>query len=323
MAYEIGTATDYADLYDRFVSFLTTNSDLVADGQEWEIAWTGSGRMPAMPEDVVLKGSGMAGSDEIFVGLRRIPLPASDRYAWELLGVVGLNPAANTYDEHTNTSSGVTMHFGDFAMPYWFIANGRRFIIIVRVSTTYQVGYGGFIMPYAPPNIWSYPLAVGGTAADSSLRWSDVTNAMMHFADPGTSANLKIFRYDNTWANVQNWSTSGRREEQNCTVAPWNPGSCPKFQLDENVSSSMSSYRKTFFQKIQTTFDGKYVLTPATICQRSPANAQLGVLEGVYHVPGFNMSAETILEYDGIEYLCIPNINRLGNDFFAAYALNG
>ena len=41
-------------------------------------------------------------------------------------------------------------------MPYWFIANGRRFIVIVRVSSVYQSAYAGFILPYHLPNTF-YP----------------------------------------------------------------------------------------------------------------------------------------------------------------------
>lgn len=212
------------------------------------------------------------------------------------------------------------MHFSDYEMPYWFIANGRRFIVIVRVSTTYQVGYGGLILPYAPPNIWSYPLAVGGTTTNPALRWSDVSAEMHHFPDPGTGGNLKLFRYDNAWASAQNWGST-YRNSSTLTVSPWNPAHCT-LDLDGNRSSPLE-YRRGFFQKIQRTLDGRYVLTPATLVQSSPAPAQLGVLEGVYHVPGFNLSAETILDYDDIQYICIPDINRLGNDFFAAYALNG
>jgi len=319
MAHEIGTASGFVDLGNKLVNFLTTNADLVAAGQQWSVVWTGSGRMPTYPEDIVLRGPGLAGSDDIYVGFRRIPLPGNDRYNWAFRGIVGLNQAALTYEQHTNVSDFVCMHFGDYEMPYWFIANGRRFIVIVRVSSTYQVGYGGFILPYAPPNIWSYPLVVGGTTTDSDLRWSDVSQAMHHFVDPGTGANLKAFRYDNLWDQAQNWSGT-YRDQSAFTVSPWNPSHCP-LGLDGN--SSTREYRRGFFQKIQRTLDNRYVLTPATLVQETPAPAQLGVLEGVFHVPGFNLSAETILDYDGVQYLCIPDINRLGNDFFAAYALNG
>jgi len=321
MAYEIGTASGYADLAEKFINFLTTNDDLVALNQQWEVVWTGSGRMPTYPEDIVLRGPGLAGSDDIYVGFRQIPLPGNDRYNWAFRGIVGINPAALTYNEHTNVSDPVCVHFADYEMPYWFIANGRRFIVIVRVSTTYQVGYGGFILPYAPPNIWSYPLAVGGTTADGTLRWSDVSAAMHHFPDPGTGGNLKLFRYDNTWASAQNWSSASLRGSADVTVSPWNPNHCT-LGLDGGSGDTLS-YRVGFFRKIQRTLDNRYLLSPATLVQSTPTRAQLGVLEGVYHVPGFNLSAETILDYDDIQYICIPDINRLGNDFFAAYALNG
>src|SRR5690606_11245567 len=100
------------------------------------------------------------------------------------------------------------------------------------------------------------------------------------------------------WGQAQNWGSTYRNSSE-FTVSPWNPSHCT---LGLDGSSSTLEYRRGFFQKIQCTLDGRYVLTPATLVQSSPAPAQLGVLEGVYHVPGFNLSAETILDYDDIQY---------------------
>ena len=67
MAVEIGTASSAADLYDKLISFLTTNADLVTAGQEWAIAWDS----PAAYEnqtDIVLRGPGLSGQDQVYVG---------------------------------------------------------------------------------------------------------------------------------------------------------------------------------------------------------------------------------------------------------------
>src|SRR5690349_2247020 len=68
MALETGTATDWLDFYNKLRDFLTTNADLVADGQEWtqiagEVGTLGNA------DEIVLQGPGLAGADEIIVGI--------------------------------------------------------------------------------------------------------------------------------------------------------------------------------------------------------------------------------------------------------------
>jgi len=321
LAYEIDTAADYADLRTRLVAFLTTNADLVAANQQWSVAWTGSGRSAAFgAEDIVLAGSGLSGDDQIFVGLRSYPQPSADRYNYCLRGLVGLNPSANNYDEHVNVSTSATLCCGNFPMPYWFIANGRRFIVVVKVSTVYQVAYGGFVLPYAPPNIYPYPLAVGGCTASETARWSDTGNVMSHFADPGPDGGLNLMQFDNSWRTFVNWTTTATdyRRASDYSVAPWHPGLARR----DGSAVDHEGYRTQFINKIQTDLDGCYPLVPATLLKNTQPFAMLGVLQGVYHVPGFNLSAETILNQGGVQYLCIPNVYREGNDFYAAYALD-
>lgn len=320
MAYEIGSASGFSDLRTKLITFLTTNPELVSLGQQWSVAWTGSGRVAEhWHEDIVLSGPGLAGTDQVYVGLRSLPQPNSDRYNLALRGVVGVNPAALTYDQHVNVSGSTTMCCADFEMPYWFIANGRRFIVVIKVSTVYQSMYGGLMLPYAPPNIYPYPLVVGGCTVNETARWSDTGNGMHHFPDPGTDGAVKLFQYDNSWKSVINWVGSYRRYSE-YSIAPWNPGYPDGY---EGTSySAFDSYRNTFISKIQTDSDGCYPLTPATIQKSSDPTALLGTLQGVYHVPGFNLSAETILNQNGVQFLCIPDVYREGNDFYAAYALD-
>jgi hypothetical protein len=325
MSFESGTATNFQDLRDKLVTFLTTDSDLVAAGQEWEVVWTGSGRMPTAQEDIVLRGPGLAGADQVLVGLRSDPQPTGDRYNYGIRGVVGVNSSATNWDQHTNASDPVYFYCGNVAMPYWFIANGRRFIIVVRISSTYQTAYGGLFLPYAPPNLYPYPLAVGGCAAVNNGRYSDTGDQFHFFCDPGTAGNLKVLRYDNVWVAFQNWTTSdtpNRRNANQRTVAPWNPGWGTTHYALDNVTQAVS-YRQNFLNKMQPAIGGDYALTPVSLVHYVDPKAILGVLQGVYHIPGFSISAESIITQDSKDYLCIPDIYREGNESYCAIELNG
>jgi len=323
VAYETGTAADYADLRAKLIAFLTTNADLVAANQQWQVAWTGSGRMPDAEEDIVLKGPGLAVTEEILIALRSDPQPVGDRYNYGFRGIVGVNPVASNWDEHTNASDPVYLCCGDFEMPYWFIANGRRFIVIARVSATYQLAYAGLFLAYAPPNVYPYPMVVGGCTSVSTSRWSDTGDAIHFFCDPGIDANLKVFRYDNVWIGFQNWTESnGWRDGDTRVVGPWNPGWTTK-NMPLDTFTNNRSYRLNFFNKMQPAYGGDYPLTPASLIHHAEPKSILGVLQGVYHIPGFNLSAETIITQGTTEYLCIPDVYREANESFCAIELNG
>ena len=61
MAFEIGTASDYRDLLDRFHAFLTTHPNLVAAGQQWQaLRWT----TDAATKELILKAPGLAGAED-------------------------------------------------------------------------------------------------------------------------------------------------------------------------------------------------------------------------------------------------------------------
>src|SRR5690606_34479125 len=81
MAFEIGTATDYRDLLDRFHAFITTNPDLVAANQQWQaLRWT----TDAQNKELILKAPGLAGTEEIYCGIRTSESATSGYYLWDL-----------------------------------------------------------------------------------------------------------------------------------------------------------------------------------------------------------------------------------------------
>jgi hypothetical protein len=112
-----------------------------------------------------LKGPG-GGSDEIFVNLETDYSVSGDWYNWRLYGATGFI-AGNVLDFATQpgTSLPVGLSLWQASIPYWFIANGRRFMVIAKINTTYHALYAGFILPYATPSQYPYPLMIGGSNA--------------------------------------------------------------------------------------------------------------------------------------------------------------
>jgi hypothetical protein len=168
MAYQTGTATDYRDLLDKLRVFLT--STMTPAAQRWQqLRWN----VTSTTQELILRGPGLAGVDEIFVGIRSDQNVAGDIYNWHIQGATGYLPL-DTWANQPNASPERHMALWNQPMPYWFVANGRRIIVAARVSTRVMFIHLGFILPYATPGQYPYPLLIMGSA--SNVRWSDVSS---------------------------------------------------------------------------------------------------------------------------------------------------
>lgn len=143
MATEIGTATNHQNLVERLVQFLTANPDLVAAGQAYEKVFDNtipaSGTAIAVRQ-VTLCAPGLGGTDSIYMGIQSYGDTALDYYNLRLMGGTAFNPGAippggDYWTAFANYSPRVQALLWNQPMPYWFFANGRRFWLVVKVST--------------------------------------------------------------------------------------------------------------------------------------------------------------------------------------------
>jgi len=173
MAYETGTAVDYRDLLARFRAFVTGNANLVAAGQAWrELRWIEQ----ATTQELILKAPGLGGADEIYCGLSSQETAASDLYQWLALGYTGYLAGANVTGQ-PGVSPAHYLSLWNSPMSYWLVANGRRAILAVKVSSRYMLMHLGLLTPYATPAQFPYPFFVSGTDNYyfGGRRWSEVS----------------------------------------------------------------------------------------------------------------------------------------------------
>lgn len=167
MAWTSGTATDHRDLLRRLRQFLT--ADMMPAGERWQaMRWV---EQPTTQE-LLLKGPGLAGADAIHVGIRSSQNVATDVYNWHLQGATGYLPL-DAWADQPNVSTERHMALWNQPIPYWFVANGRRILVAARVSTRLMLIHLGFVLPYATPGQYPYPLMVMGSYQDA--RWSAVS----------------------------------------------------------------------------------------------------------------------------------------------------
>lgn len=342
MAVESGTATDHVDLYNKLYNFLTSNTDLVNAGQAWERVTT-VGQTPPFTASqsysdkvtgaVMLKGPGLAGSDEIFVSMHLIEDTGSNRQMIHLMGHKGVLSSHNEFDGHVGSSGRKGFVAWAQNMGYWFVANGRRFYGIVKLGTVYEVFYGGFYLPYASPDGNPYPLMIGGTTRDAVTQVGQETSNNTHgaFTDPyRPSYPLAVLTPAGTWVDFHNgdeydapdaFATSGYK-----TFPFAAPAALRNVETGTSVtppsSASWKELRRDFLDPQKPLLGGGYLLNPITLLGNgTPVEGAYGLLDGVFHVTGYDNVAENTVTVGGTPHLVVHNVFRTANNCYTAYRL--
>ena len=219
-----------------------------------------------------------------------------------------------TQQPGVNKSTGLLLWGG--TIPYWFIANGRRFIVVAKVNTTFHTAYCGFILPYGSPSQYNYPLCIGGSCESTVLRWSDTQARTRNFFDPGATANdvldngtCKLRLPDGSWFGFSNWYQPS--SEAQCVG---NRNIWPYYESTETTS---------LFDRVRDNIDGSYTLFPVIMFSRAnqPSKNIYGEFDGVYAVSGFNSGAENTVTIGGVPHLVVPNVYRTAKYQYAAIRL--
>jgi hypothetical protein len=313
MAFATGTATDHNDLFTKLVAFLKTNAALVAAGEAWVTAWQDSDST-----DTVLRGPGLANQDQVHIGFRQVARPATDQYWLELRGMTGVVPTAENVLQHNNPSLAVRVFLDPNPMTYWFVASGRRFVGVVKVSTVYQAFYGGLFLPYATPISYGYPLFVGGSAGQEEnyalerpLSWRGLETNHRHFTHAHASITLGGF-FSGSSAQMLDpagqWLHVSNVGDATVTLSPM--GGFDIFGRGFGDGNFLNSGEAFIQRRLREAFGGAYVLTPYSLLQRLPTDQSYGILDGCFHVQGFDNAAENIVTVDAVDYLTVQNVFR-------------
>ncbi len=326
MAYLTGTATDAEDLIAQFRTFITSSSELASESpsqvwvEEKYVANVGS------DYELYLRGPGLDASDNIHVNVNLFKDTAAgtDAWTWRMRGATSF-AAGLSYDNQPGTHSfSKNMPIWDQAIPFYFFANGRRFIIICQITASVQTNcYGGFLLPFAPSVAaleYRYPLYIGASMANVGLRFSSTLSPEHRsFWNPGNDDNLSrgtsaIYSPGNQWVELTNYNTSGT---QNSSV------------LQDDGSGQTSPYHRASFasdaalatSSLQPLFGGSYLLTDVLVTkasQNSVFSDTYGTLDGVAHVSGVGQSPGNTVTLGAETYTVFQEAFRTDTGDFVA-----
>jgi hypothetical protein len=338
MAYQHGTATSTIDLWNKLIAFLTTDAALVATGEEWDVVWTAAGGQAA---GVVLKGPGASGNDQILVGLNRVDAQAADAQQIQIRGMTAILSSAPDIDSHVNDSGVVGALLDSGAMEYWFVASGRRFVMIAKISTVYEAIYGGLFLPYANPISYPYPLMIGGSYSANFVNaarpanWRSQSYLHAHFTYPAW--NVEFGQYpDNQRSSCHYLDVAGAWHpvtidaNSYAQMAPYifdpagdvDDGTSWPYNFNTAGANGDVPYFSDQMGRLEENVGGGFALNQFTITTSQPVIETVGVIDGCYHVPGQNNAVENIVQIDGVDYLVMQNVFRTDVRQYWALRLN-
>ncbi|HEJ2039568.1 TPA: hypothetical protein SLV86_001322 [Pseudomonas aeruginosa] len=231
--------------------------------------------------ELILKGVGYTGEEEIFVGFRTYQNASADYY--NLLAAVFTGyVAGNTFDTQPGARlSGVPAH--NNRIDYWLTLNPQRIALAMKVGTpVYESAYVGKCLPYGRPSQYPYPVVCGGMLVGAAAtRFSD-TSANHSIGYKGNSARLGL-RSNDGWLSPHCY--------------PWGNAAL----------AGTTQLRDT---------GGVYHLLPVELHDNT-ANLW-GALDGIFYISGFNNAVENTLTVDGLDYVVIQDVARNGfTDYYA------
>lgn len=176
-----------------------------------------------------------------------------------------------------------------FTGHFWI--NAKRIMVGMEHNGNYLVAYAGRIKPYGSPSDYPYPFYVSGT-------WPQYTGGKFANAYPGNDENNPD-------------STTHELFDGSYGMALPPDGLWRKPSLHPCHYSDLS--------RLRLTLDGKHYLMPITVTPKGAAASGFhGTLDGVYRIPGINLTPGEVMVLDGKSYLIVPDVHRRGaGDYFA------
>lgn len=328
MAFQTGVATDHHDLWTKLIAFLTTDPGLASEDSLWEIVASYTGGSNNEPRHI-LRGKGTAPDDNIYVGIARTDTPGSDGNRIAVNAMRGFNPNGTSWIDHIGVMPEKRMWTDVNPMKYWFVANSRRFIVVVNMSTVYGTLYAGFFLPYANPLVYTYPMFIGGTSnaydnTNEVTSWRSQSPFHSHYmfspkiyasstSDPRTLANGSYLSPESAIVGI--W----REPDAPASMAPRYIKVVDESGFNDWGLRNTYTYTGTttegigygdYMERMTQCLGGGYSLRPFTILQTDPSRQTVGILDGVFSCPGVQNAAENIITIDGVQHLVVQNVWR-------------
>jgi len=356
MAKATGTANSYLDLMVHLRDFLTGS---VGSPSPYTAVrdTTPAGSPIVYPsprtQEMIFQGDASNGGSPSrfwYFGIQSYEDPASSIYGWDLKGFTGFDPGSPEgsvlFENQPDASPSAYIPMQNTAMSYWFWANERRVIMVVKTGTAYQWMYAGFINPFATESEYPYPMVVMGSSwqntvsfSSNSIDFSTVPLPAGNSTETPISTALSCMyqRFvDGQWYSIKNGYASGAnlqpiRRRSLWPLVQYTAGDWPadaqcltyRSFYTRYVSGSAGGTPSGYLVQTPGSPDNISPLYPLTIVWSDPSLQIIGELDGLYWVHNNGgITAEDEIFDNSVSpaqrYLVFQNVHRTDPWMFAA-----
>jgi hypothetical protein len=303
----------------------------------------GGGGTQILEREVLLEGPGNAGADQIFVGILQVRDTGIGIFNWQLFGMTGFNNVllledqpGFSYLEPNEFASFVPLTDG--SIECWHHVTPRALSGVMRIGSTYQSFYVGFLNPFATPVEYPYPLYIAGTTSKWNRSFSSSGPSQSGIVDPGasteTGGNTRgpagVRFVDGTWQFVKNWhfaSTTRTTFQERCVYPARQlvPSSTRYNEASRFVptqanrqwdgvipSTGNPGTPATTIRETEDSGGGITILVPTIVWSSLPSLQILGEIDSFFwaSTAGNNILSQDRVIVGGIHYRAFQQANR-------------
>jgi hypothetical protein len=288
--------------------------------------WTNKRNVPG--SEMIWMAPGNDGLRQIYVGALAFTDAGADYFNWRLGAFNGYASGQSfiTQPGFLGTPCPVVPLWNN-TIPYWFVANGQRVIVVAKISANYMSAYLGNINTYIDPGYWPYPVFVGGSMAwytepaSNSANWrhsysGDAMHAFWrgypNYSNADTYCSGRLRLPTGTFIGFQGYIAAN-------VVANGGPASLWPYACDHVTLRGFLDTRENL--------DGSYPLFPIVPSSDSGATPgqtvnTWGELDGIRAVTGHANSSENTVTEGVFTYVVFQNTCHTEKDQFCAVQLD-
>lgn len=258
-----------------------------------------------------------ASTVNVHINIRTWTSAVSGYYNWEIRGARGYDSGV-TFENQPGTfqtQSGEeqlvpTLTLNNSNITYWFIINDRRVIVMAKVDGRYANMYAGFILPYATPSEYPFPMYVAGSAGSYITTDSQGDYNLGSCFDP-MDESARLQHVSGNWEIVANYQRTASKSTTNASTQSYG-----------RVSTWPYRTQSLIFSLLHLSHSGDatpiYPLIPIIIFSRITNETNLfGELDGIYYTPGVGAAPEDSFTISSEDYIVTQSMYRSNTEDFA------
>jgi hypothetical protein len=316
--YTTGFASNSADLINKIRIFLTTTLPI---SERWtQLRYINTSGL----EELVLQGNG-TGTDSIIIGFKHYYAALNFNSEIILQHFNSFNNALSFEEQDgaiTVLNNYITFPcktpsiFLANSTTYWFMGNSRRFMMVGKTDGYYFSMYLGFIYPYANPNDWANPVAIGGSGL------ADFSGVPLRLFETSYDGLTSFWNPRNGYFSTKfnNVSTLMIKDSNASQIRPYNNVENVVYSIAQGTFPYVEIGRSFYgqYNTLLRNSNNNYHLMPIQILAN---NSICGEFEGIRFVTGNGLNPEDTISVGGESWLCVPNINLLSPNQWAAFRM--